>query len=81
MKFNAGLEERFLQTFPGLRKEGEADEVGLGLVAVSDPLLQKKGGGFYGARGGRKPLLALMRGKVQTRAEETEMKVALLTSP
>ena len=24
MKFNAGLEERFLQTFPGLRKEGEA---------------------------------------------------------
>jgi len=60
MKFNAGLEERFLQTFPGLRKEGEADE--------------KKGGGFYGARGGRKPLLALMRGKVQTRAEETEMK-------
>jgi len=40
--------------------------------------MQKKGGGFYGARGGRKPLLALMRGKVQTRAEETEMKV---TSP
>lgn len=61
MKFNAGLEEKFLQTFPGLRKEGEAEA-------------EKKGGGFYGARGGRKPLLALMRGKVQTRAEETEMK-------
>ena len=29
MKFNAGLEEKFLQTFPGLRKEGEAEaEVG-----------------------------------------------------
>jgi sodium/potassium/calcium exchanger 2 len=69
MKFNAKFENIFLGLFPGLRKDNV------------DGVTQKPGG-FYGARGARKPLLQLMRGKVQGKVDETEMKVAMsLQSP
>lgn len=59
MKFNEPLEKKFLEIFPGLKKESEEDEVR---------------GGFYGMRMKRRPLLALMKDKVSGSAEETEMK-------
>jgi len=59
MKFNGGLEAKFLAMFPSLKKEGEDEGVP---------------GGFYAARIKRKPLLELMRGKVQGRSDDTEMK-------
>ena len=61
MKFNVTFESKFLELFPGLKKEGQEG--------------QAKEGGFYAQRTHRKPLLYLMRGKVQGKAEETEMKV------
>jgi K+-dependent Na+/Ca+ exchanger-like protein len=60
MKFNVTFETKFLELFPGLKKEGQEG--------------QAKEGGFYAQRTHRKPLLQLMRGKVQGKAEETEMK-------
>lgn len=60
MKFNVTFETKFLELFPGLKKEGQEG--------------QAKEGGFYAQRTHRKPLLYLMRGKVQGKAEETEMK-------
>merc|ERR1711990_546686 len=60
MKFNVTFESKFLELFPGLKKEGQEG--------------QAKEGGFYAQRTHRKPLLQLMRGKVQGKAEETEMK-------
>lgn len=62
MKFNEKFESKFLELFPGLKKEGQEG--------------QAKEGGFYAQRTHRKPLLYLMRGKVQSKAEETEMKQA-----
>ena len=61
MKFNVMFESKFLEMFPALKKEGQEG--------------QAKEGGFYAQRTHRKPLLQLMRGKVQGKAEETEMKV------
>ena len=59
MKFNVMFESKFLEFFPGLKKEeGHGKE-----------------GGFFAQRINRKPLLQLMRGKVQGKTEETEMKV------
>merc|ERR1711971_253431 len=60
MKFNVTFESKFLELFPGLKKEGQEG--------------QAKEGGFYAQRTHRKPLLQLMRGKVQGKADETEMK-------
>jgi len=60
MKFNVMFESKFLEMFPALKKEGQEG--------------QAKEGGFYAQRTHRKPLLQLMRGKVQGKAEETEMK-------
>merc|ERR1711936_158586 len=60
MKFNVMFESKFLELFPGLKKEGQEG--------------QAKEGGFYAQRTHRKPLLQLMRGKVQGKADETEMK-------
>merc|ERR1711990_631750 len=60
MKFNVTFESKFLELFPGLKKEGQEG--------------QAKEGGFYARRTHRKPLLYLMRGKVQGKADETEMK-------
>jgi len=58
MKFNVMFESKFLEFFPGLKKEeGHGKE-----------------GGFFAQRINRKPLLQLMRGKVQGKTEETEMK-------
>merc|ERR1712037_372542 len=62
MKFNVTFESKFLELFPALKKEGQEG--------------QAKEGGFYAQRTHRKPLLYLMRGKVQSKAEETEMKQA-----
>merc|ERR1719507_1837784 len=62
MKFNEKFESKFLELFPALKKEGQEG--------------QAKEGGFYAQRTHRKPLLYLMRGKVQSKAEETEMKQA-----
>ena len=61
MKFNVMFEGKFLEVFPSLKKEGDEGH--------------GKEGGFYAQRNSRKPLLALMRGKVQGKADETEMKV------
>jgi len=61
MKFNAPLEAKFLETFPGLKKPAEE-------------------GGDQSFHAGfkfhprRKPLLALMRGKVETQPEDQELK-------
>merc|ERR1719356_1475957 len=60
MKFNVMFEGKFLEVFPSLKKEGDEGH--------------GKEGGFYAQRNSRKPLLALMRGKVQGKADETEMK-------
>merc|ERR1712130_1073577 len=60
MKFNVMFESKFLEMFPALKKGGQEG--------------QAKEGGFYAQRTHRKPLLQLMRGKVQGKAEETEMK-------
>lgn len=59
MKFNAPLEAKFLQVFPNLKGTEEEETAP---------------GGFYAARYKRKPLLQLMRGKVQGKSDETEMK-------
>eukprot|EP00090_Calanus_glacialis_P031620 TRINITY_DN52599_c0_g1_i1.p1 TRINITY_DN52599_c0_g1~~TRINITY_DN52599_c0_g1_i1.p1 ORF type:complete len:635 (-),score=184.90 TRINITY_DN52599_c0_g1_i1:331-2235(-) len=61
MKFNAPLEAKFLETFPGLKKP------------VEEGGDQSFHAGFkYHPR--RKPLLALMRGKVETQPEDQELK-------
>lgn len=61
MKFNAPLEAKFLEAFPGLKKpEEEGGD-------------QTMHAGFkFHPR--RKPLLALMRGKVETQPEDQELK-------
>lgn len=63
MKFNAPMEAKFLETFPNLKKKEEEG-------AVADQGLHA---GFkYNPK--RKPLLALMRGKVETQPEGQELK-------
>jgi len=57
MKFNEPLEKKFLEQFPGLKKDEDEAR-----------------GGIKGWRMKRKPLLALMRDKVQGKSDETEMK-------
>lgn len=63
MKFNAPLEAKFLEIFPSLKKPEEEG---------ADQGKQYHAGFKYHAH--RKPLLALMRGKVETQPEDQELK-------
>jgi len=65
MKFNESVENKFLETFPSLKKAEEETETGAS---------QKLHAGFK-FNPGRKPLLELMKQKVESTGEEgTEMK-------